>query len=130
MNGKFKDEVVKRLKLLGVDKQDIQYFELTSQPIIHGDGFITFDRLFQILQEIKELQLKYGGLAYYITYDKNYPFVNVLWLSSNEEEWEMDYEDIQNDLSFAYVLNLNDDMLSEFGTIGISNINNQIVRVE
>lgn len=130
MNGKFNDEVVKRLKLLGVDNRDIQYYELTHQPIMHGNGFITFDRLFQILQEIKELQLKYGGLAYYITYDKNYPFVNVLWLSSNEEEWEMDYEDIQNDLSFAYVLNLNDDMLSEFGTIGISNINNQIVRVE
>lgn len=97
---------------------------------MHGDGYITFDRLFQIQQKIKELQLKYGGFGYYITYDKNYPFVNVLWLSSNEEEWEMDYEDIQNDLSFAYVFNLNDDVLSEFGTIGICNINNQLARVE
>jgi hypothetical protein len=45
--------------------------------------------------------------------------LSLLYVSKDREEWESDRDDLQYGYAYAYVINLDDDWCSEFGTIGI-----------
>lgn len=51
-----------------------------------------------------------------------------LYVSSNEEEWEQDRQDLKDGCPIVYVENVDDELLSEFGSIGIEPRNGGVVR--
>lgn len=43
--------------------------------------------------------------------------LNLLYVNAYEEEWERDKQDLKENYSFSYVVNLDDEIFSEFGSI-------------
>lgn len=54
----------------------------------------------------------------------------LLYVSAEEEEWELDREDLDGRISLAYVANLDAPDCSELGSIGIAPANGGLVRTE
>lgn len=54
----------------------------------------------------------------------------MLYVSAEEEEWELDREDLDGRISLAYVANLDAPDCSELGSIGIAPANGGLVRTE
>lgn len=44
--------------------------------------------------------------------------LNLLYVSNYDEEWEQDKQELKENYSFSYVVNLEDECFSEFGSIG------------
>lgn len=57
------------------------------------------------------------------------PMLSLLYVSKNEEEWEMDRDDLKAGYAIAYVVNINDDWCSEAGSIALRSKNGGVVRV-
>lgn len=51
-----------------------------------------------------------------------------LYVSSNEEEWGQDRQDLIDGCPIVYVENVDDELLSEFGCIGIEPRNGGVIR--
>lgn len=54
----------------------------------------------------------------------------LLYISAEEEEWELDREDLEGRVPLAYVANLDAPDCSELGSIGIAPANGGLVRTE
>ena len=54
----------------------------------------------------------------------------LLYVSAEEEEWELDREDLEGRVPLAYVANLDAPDCSELGSIGIAPANGGLVRTE
>lgn len=70
---------------------------------------------------VEEFEEKYNALVYHVIH--NYTDIgemfSLLYVSDEKEEWEYDRNDLKQGYACAYVKNLDDDMCSEFGSIGI-----------
>lgn len=77
------------------------------------------DKEKEILKEFN--QNNQGCLVYHIIHNK-FEFgecYTILFVSNYEEEWEQDKEDINNNIAFVYVKNIDYEDCSEFGTIAL-----------
>lgn len=54
----------------------------------------------------------------------------LLYVSAEDEEWELDREDLEGRVPLAYVANLDAPDCSELGSIGIASANGGLVRTE
>ena len=54
----------------------------------------------------------------------------MLYVSAEDEEWELDREDLEERVPLAYVANLDAPDCSELGSIGIAPANGGLVRTE
>ena len=54
----------------------------------------------------------------------------LLYVSAEDEEWELDREDLEGRVPLAYVANLDAPDCSELGSIGIAPANGGLVRTE
>ena len=83
------------------------------------------------LRMVKEVEEKYGICVYHIThcYTTFGELLNLIYVTSNEEEWNDDWSDLFQSCPFSYVINLSEPSFSEFGSIGIEVVNGGIVRV-
>ena len=70
---------------------------------------------------IKEFEQEHEAIVYHIilSYTEIGRMLSIMYVSKYEEEWEMDRDDLKQGYPCVYVKNLDDDMLSEFGCIGI-----------
>lgn len=81
---------------------------------------------------IKEFEEKHQGSKVYFamhTFTEFGELLNLLFVSQYEEDWEYEKEDLKQGIAFSYVYNLDDDICSEFGSIGIRGIIGGLVRV-
>lgn len=124
---KIKDEIIKRMKMLGVRDSDIQKFVFFECIPLVCKGQISEKNMKLTIERITKIHDEYGGYPIYLTYE--YPFVNVIWLSSHKEEWKLDYDTYKNNVCFTYVINLADMIFSGFGYINFKNVDGIIVRV-
>jgi hypothetical protein len=51
-----------------------------------------------------------------------------MYISKNQSEWEQDIDDIKTGHAVVYVLNVEDNLNSEFGSIGITPRNGGVGR--
>lgn len=70
---------------------------------------------------VRKWEEKTGNIVYHVIQNR---FVfglcySFLYVSKHTEEWEYDNEDLEQGCPLAYVLNADDDMSSEYGSIGI-----------
>ena len=85
---------------------------------------------FNISGKIKEFEKSYSALVYHATLER-FEFglcLDLFYVSSYEEEWERDYEDMKENFVCAYVVNLSDDFSSEGGIIGFEASGGGIIR--
>lgn len=129
---RMKEEALKRMKLLGMHKNAISEFEKENRL----NKSVMYGMLFWLMEEEKQLvnqwQEETGNLVYHVI-ENQFEFghcYSFLYISKYEEEWEMDRELMMKyNIQYAYVMNTDDDMCSEFGTIGILSKAGGIMRI-
>lgn len=80
---------------------------------------------------IKEFEEQNNALVYHavltpLTYGRT---LTLLYVSQYQEEWKKDREELIEGLPLAYVINLDDENMSEFGGIQIIGVNGGISRI-
>ncbi len=115
-------EAVNRMNILGVFPETIKQFEneglvSESEPPLGACFWLNDEQK----KRVEEFEKKYDALVYHVirSFTEFGELESYMYVSDEEEEWEMDNEDIKDGLVFAYVNNLDDPMCSEFGTIGV-----------
>ena len=132
-----KSEAIKRMKALNLYPNIINEFE--------KDGTLNCSEnrvgaLYWLDDEMKDavsqIESRYDLLVYHCTLDYTEfgRLLTCLYVSSTPDEWGMDNEDLILDedntcYPLAYVINLDDDTCSEFGSVGIRLMNGGVVRV-
>ena len=117
------NEAVARMKKLGIMTDTIKQFEQgkVSQSI---DGFMYWiDEHTEnnLKAQIDEFEQKNNAVVYYvITTNTNFGLLySLLFVGDDESEWEYENEDIADNYVFSYVINNDEPMFSEYGTIGV-----------
>lgn len=83
----------------------------------------------RVEKRIKKFEEEYNALVYHISWQG--PFVTMLYVSQWDEEWKEDRWDISGKgYQVAYVMNLEDDILSELGGVILEPACGGVVRRE
>lgn len=132
-----KKEALKRLNLLKekgmkFHKPVIDCFKKGDVPIFENQG-MPFRSVFyylygnqgqdpydEIIRYKEEFEKEYHCLVYLIliTHSQFGTLYDMLYVSRNEEEWEMDIDELKQGYSYVNCVNASDPMLSEIGEIG------------
>lgn len=69
---------------------------------------------------IRELEAEHGVLVYHATHECTNvgELLDLFFVSGEQEEWEMEFDDLREGYAFCYVVNFDMPDFSEFGTIG------------
>lgn len=127
-----KKEAVRRLKMLGILDEAIGEFERNQTVILSGDlGY-----LHRLTAEQKEIVRKFerrtGNLVYHVlrSVTPMGEMLSMLYVSDDPDGWEWEFarEDLRMRLPVAYVVNLDHEDLSEYGTIVIKPLLGGVIR--
>ena len=121
MKAKQRTEALKRMELLKLHENVIDDFKEIALLNQSEHGGILYWVEGEMEKKIREWEEKTGNLVYHVIHDYTEfgELLSLLYVSTYEEEWETDREDIQDGYALAYVMNLTDDWCSEYGSIGI-----------
>lgn len=125
-----KQEAIDRMKMLDIYSPTIREFE--EENIInkseHGGILYWLDE--NEKEFVKEFEEKYNAVVYHVIH--NYTDIgelySLLYVSSHKDEWDWDKDDLKHHIACAYVKNVDDDICSEFGSIGIKSQVGGLVR--
>lgn len=132
-------EAMLRMKKLNLLDDVIKQFRekgklLKSENFCVGNRENRIPILYDLSEEetkmVKKWEEKTGNIVYHIIQNQMvfglcYSF---LYVSQNADEWEMDNEDLTEGCPLVYVLNKDDEMCSEYGSIGIKPMHGAILR--
>ena len=114
--------------------------ELVDKKIKNDEKIITFfkgllytyylDNKPEFVELKKAFEDKYGALVYHCQLvNTNFGLMlSMLYVSENEEEWNLDRSCLSHNETYAYVCNLSCPQDSEIGLIGIRPVNGGITR--
>ena len=130
MKEKQKAEAIKRMKKLKVISGAIKQFDEDGQIMVCENGFLYWldDEQKKMVKDFEE---EYGGLVYMVIHNMTEfgELYSMLYVSQHEDEWNMDWEDLEDGIAMAFVKNVTDDFCSEIGCISIASRFGGIVRV-
>lgn len=118
---KMVQEAVKRMKALNIISPVIKEFE--KDRVINKSEYGGF--LYWLDDREKEVVRKFqedtGAIVYacILNHMQFGDCLSMLYVSSHEEEWEYDREDLAHSSPFVYVYNFDAPELSEYGCIGV-----------
>lgn len=116
-----KQEAVTRMKSLKLCPKIIQEFEEETLLNMSENGGILYWLSDEQKQYVKEFEETYNTLVYHVirSFTEFGELLTFLYVSDDQEEWEYDREDLKDGYACAYVKNLDEDLFSEFGSVGI-----------
>jgi len=127
-----KSEAINRMKALKLMKPVIEEFRSgdvinMSEPL-YGFLYWLDDEAKQMVKEIEE---KYGGMVYHCIVNNTEfgQLLTMLYVTSESDEWNIDLEDIKNNVVFAYVKNITAPECSEFGRVIVKPCNGGLLRI-
>lgn len=134
-------EALLRMKKLNLHEGAIQQYKdkgfvLKSENFCVGTRENRIPILYDLSDEekamVKKWEDKTGNKVYHIIQNQMcfglcYSF---LYVSQYTEEWEADNYDLSEGCPLVYVLNKDDDMCSEYGSIGIKPMHGAVLRTE
>ena len=134
---KQKEEAIKRMKLLQIMPQVIKDFEKNDR-VYYSERQNSFflatlywlDNHKEYVDLVKEFEKKHHALVYHaqLTHLEYGDNLALFYVSSEEEEWTRDKEDIRHGQLFSRVLNLDCEYDSDFGYIGVRPAMGGVVR--
>ena len=116
-----KQEALARMRTLKLHENVIREFE--KDDIInqseHGGILFWLDDNQKAL--VERFEKEYNAVVYHVihSYTEFGELLAYLYVSQHEDEWGYDRDDLRQGTPIAYVENLDDSSLSEFGGIGI-----------
>lgn len=129
---KMVEEAADRMRRLGMMPQVITKFRKQGTVLISETAGILYDLNDEEKKAVADWEEKSGGIVYAALLS-NTVFgrcLALLYVSAEEEEWELDREDLDGRVPLAYVANLDAPDWSELGSIGIAPANGGMVRIE
>lgn len=114
------NEAIERMKLLKLHSNVIKEFkEGTLNMSEHGGILYWIED--EMLEKIRQVAERYNLVVYHVIHDFTYfgELLTLMYVSDDEDEWEMDRNDLVEGFPCAYVLNLDDDCCSEFGSVQV-----------
>ena len=118
---KQKQEAIERMKMLKIYTQAIKEFEKENVINVSEHGGILFWLDDEQQEMVKRFEEKYNAVVYHVihNYTEFGELYSLLYVSQHEEEWDYDRDDIKHNIALSYVVNINEESFSEFGSIGI-----------
>ncbi len=120
---KKKEEAILRMEKIGIFPETIKQFEedgLVSQslPPVGACFWIEGEQL----ERVREFEKENNALVYFVIYSYTiYGEIECyLFVSDYEDEWEVDWDDLNYNQALAYVYNHDAPDCSEFGFIGFA----------
>lgn len=116
-----KQEALARMRTLKLHENVIREFE--KDDVInqseHGGILFWLDDNQKAL--VERFEKEYNAVVYHVihNYTEFGELLAYLYVSQDEDEWDYDRDDLKQGTPLAYVENLDDSSLSEFGGIGI-----------
>ena len=85
----------------------------------------------RFVKVIEEFEQEHNATVYHAIhcYTEFGELLNLLYVSDYEEEWQQDRQDLKENYSFCYVVNLDAEIFSEFGSVGINIVNGGLIRI-
>lgn len=118
---KQKQEALSRMRMLDIYYPAIKEFEKENVINVSEHGGILFWLNDEQQEMVKQFEEKYNAIVYHVihNYTEFGELYSLLYVSQHEEEWDYDRDDIKHNISLSYVVNINEESFSEFGSIGI-----------
>lgn len=129
--GKMKEEAIQRMRILKLYSTVLQDFSANEKINYSFSNFGFLYRLDKAMEErVRRFEKKYGYLVYHVIDNPTSigRMHSYLYVSSNEEEWAQDRQDLEDGYPIVYVENVDDEILSEFGSIEIEPRNGGVIR--
>lgn len=125
-----KQEAIKRMKMLKINDDVVNIYNLSNKLLCSNYGFIT-EVPSNILQQIKDWEKRYGNLAYHVIYSKlfGYEIYNALSVSNYKEDWIYERRIINDGWAMAYTVNVTKPDYSESGSIKLYNFQGILERI-
>ena len=137
-----KAEALKRLAYLvskGLHEDVLEFFK--DGKLCFSDCFSVLPTLYAFekdngvseewLDKVRKVEEDYDIYVYHVShcYTTFGELLNLLYVTSYQEEWEDDWIDLKQGYPVTYVINLSEPTFSEFGSIGIKVVAGGIIRV-
>ena len=129
---KMVEEAAGRMCRLGMMPQVIAKCRKQGTVLESETAGLLYDLNDEEKKAVADWEEKSGGIVYAAILS-NMVFgrcLALLYISAEEEEWELDREDLEGRVPLAYVANLDAPDCSELGSIGIAPANGGLVRTE
>ena len=133
-----KQEALKRMGMLHIMKEVIDDFKQNNKLYYSERQNSFFNATLYWVDNnpawadlIKRFELKNGVLVYHcqLTHTEFGDLLSLLYVAKDEDEWSQERKDIETGEVFVKVVNLNEDLFSEYGYIGIKPSMGGITRV-
>ena len=128
---KMKDEAIQRMRILKLYSTVQQDFAANEQIYYSFSNFGFLYRLDKVMEErVRRFEKEYGYLVYHVIDNPTSigRMHSYLYVSSNEEEWAQDRQDLEEGRPMAYVKNVDNRSLSGFNNIEIELRNGGVIR--
>lgn len=128
---KQKREAIERMKMLKIYSQAIKEFEKENVINVSEHGGILFWLNDEQQEMVKQFEEKYNAIVYHVihNYTEFGELYSLLYVSQHENEWDYDKDDIKHNIALSYVVNINEECFSEFGSIGIKPQYGGVIRI-
>lgn len=130
------DEAVKRMHKFGLMPKIVTEFENEgivqySEPSSLGGILFWVSNEPEWVKIIQDFEKKYQAVVYHVIHNHTFygEILSFLYVSSEEDEWELDNEDLSEMRPLVYVKNLNYPEFSEFGSIRVMEKAGGLLRV-
>ena len=116
-----KQEAIERMKSLKLYPNIIKEFEKENIVNMSENGGFLYWLTDEQKEIVSEFEQENDVLVYHVIHNFTEigEMLTFLYVSDEKEEWEYDREDLKAGCACAYVKNLSDDYLSEFGGVCI-----------
>lgn len=125
------NECITRMEILNLSRQCIGAFK--KGKIWESEGI---GALYEVNEDeqkiIDEFEKEHNGYKVYHLIHNLTEFgelYSIFYVSTNEDEWEQDKQDLKEGYAFVYVYNKDDEFCSEFGSIGFKRNIGGLVRI-
>lgn len=116
-------EAIKRMKSFGFFREAVELFETDGIPLSSEPPWGAFYALDdQQKAAVREFEEQYSGLVYSVirSFHQELGVIdNLLYVSDENDEWPMDWTDIESMRPCVYAVNYNTPEFSEFGFIAV-----------
>ncbi len=126
-----KEEAIERMNILNLHPNVIK--EFTEKDTLNY-SYSELGFLYWLTDEtqarVEKFERETEYLVYHVIEDETTigRLITLLYVSTCDDEWESDKEDLRAGQCIAYVVNKEDEMFSEFGSVGLKSINGGVVR--
>lgn len=128
-----KREALQRMKALELLPECIKAFEERNEIWISEINGILFDlsQRPNIVKRINEFEEEHNALVYHCIYTNTEfgTLITIFYVSDHEDEWALDWEDMEEHHALCYVINLEDEQCSEIGDIIYESKNGGLIRI-